>query len=225
MSSTRTRPFEPADGLAAMTTDSPVKPVEKPEQHATTPEHAVDPVVDRRRDEALGRAAALGDRGAFEILVNTHGPAMYRYARHILNDEGDAQEVVQDAFVAAWKGLPGFCGRSALRTWLFSLTAHKAIDVRRKSRAQPVDHQLLVERPADHFYDPVATMTSAELVSAVERALLQLPYRQRACWLLIEVEGMSQQEAAEALSMSPGAVRGQLSRARRNLAERMAQWR
>ncbi|MGI8578679.1 MAG: RNA polymerase sigma factor [Nocardioidaceae bacterium] len=191
------------------------------------PDHATD----HRGDDALGRAAALGDRAAFEVIVRTHGPAMYRYARHMLSDEGDVHEVVQDAFVAAWKGLPRFQGRSTLRTWLFSLTAHKAIDVRRKSRPQPVNRHELIDRydaragEANHPDNPETTATNAALVSAIEQALTALPYRQRACWLLVEVEGMSQRETAEALSMSSGAVRGQVARASRTLAERMAQWR
>lgn len=177
-------------------------------------------------DDALARAAALGDRDAFEAIVHRHGLPMYRYARRMLVDDGDAQEVVQDAFVGAWKGLDHFGGRSSLRTWLFGLTAHKAVDRRRRrARPQPIDDRMLSTRPAGPGSDPLAAATTAELAAALDRALAELPYRQRACWLLVEIEGLSQPEAAHVLSMSAGAVRGQLFRARRNLAERMARWR
>ncbi len=62
---------------------------------------------DRRTDEvndaALARAARVGDREAFETIVHRHGPSLYRYARRMLTDDGDVQEVVQDAFVGAWR--------------------------------------------------------------------------------------------------------------------------
>lgn len=175
-------------------------------------------------DAALLRSARLGDRVAFEQIITRHGPALYRYARRMLRDEGDVQEVVQDAFVAAWQGLEAFEGRSSLRTWLFGLTAHKSIDRARRKRAQPIDDRLLQPLPSGPSTDPLVHATQAEFLAALELALGELPYRQRACWLLKEVEGLSTTEVAESLSLSPGAVRGQLQRARRTLAERMLRW-
>jgi len=176
-------------------------------------------------DAALARAAALGDRRAFAVIVDRHGPSMYRYARRMLPDAGDAQEVVQDAFVSAWKGLDHYAGRSTLRTWLFSLTAHKAVDLRRKKRLLPAADESLARRPAGPQSDPAALVERSQLLAGLDQALKQLPPRQRACWLLVEVEGMTQAEVAEVLTVSPGVVRGQLSRGRRALGERMQQWR
>lgn len=176
-------------------------------------------------DAALARAARLGDRAAFEILVHRHGPAMYRYARRMLTDHGATEEVVQDAFVAAWKGMEAYRGESTLRTWLFSLTAHKAIDHHRKARAQPIDDQLLLALPADDRADPEHRLAEGELLAALEAALLELPYRQRACWILREIEGLTHAEIGHVLNLSEGAVRGQLQRGRRSVAARMARWR
>ncbi len=178
-----------------------------------------------RSDAALARAARLGDREAFEAIVHRHGPGMYRYARRMLADHGATEEVVQDAFVAAWKGLDSYRGESTLRTWLFSLTAHKAIDHRRRARAQPIDDQLLLAQPADDQTDPSTQLSQAELLAALEAALAELPYRQRACWILREIEGLTLAEIGHVLNLSDGAVRGQLHRGRRNVAERMARWR
>jgi len=178
-----------------------------------------------RSDAALARAARLGDREAFETLVHRHGPGMYRYARRMLADHGATEEVVQDAFVAAWKGMDSYRGESSLRTWLFSLTAHKAIDHRRKARAQPIDDQLLLALPAGDQADPQMQLTQAELLAALEAALAELPYRQRACWILREIEGLTPAEIGHVLNLSDGAVRGQLQRGRRNLVQRMARWR
>lgn len=179
----------------------------------------------RGRDVALARAAALGDREAFEQIVRLHGPGMLRYARRVLHDAGDAEEAVQDAFVAAWRSLDRYRGNSALRTWLFGLTSHKAVDLARRARPRPVDDELLAARPAGAGSDPWKQASATELARALDRALAELPYRQRACWLLAELEGLTHAEIAEVLGTGPDVVRGQLFRARRALEERMARWR
>lgn len=179
----------------------------------------------REDDAALARAAALGDREAFECIVRRYGPGMLRYARRVLPDPGDAEEAVQDAFVAAWRSLERYRGDAALRTWLFGLTSHKAVDLSRRRRPQPVADELVTHRPADSRSDPWEHATAGELARALDRALAELPYRQRACWLLAELEGLSHAEIAQVLRIGPDAVRGQLFRARRGLEERMARWR
>ncbi|MEV8378531.1 sigma-70 family RNA polymerase sigma factor [Kribbella sp. NPDC056861] len=175
-------------------------------------------------DDALRRAAALGDADAFAAVIERHGPAMFRYARRMLNDHGDAEEVVQDAFVAAWKALPEFRGESALRTWLFTLTARKAIDLLRKKRPTPVGDETLSALPAGGS-DPVDPAVRTELLEALDAALAELPDRQRAVWLLREIEEMSYHEIAEVLATTPTVVRGQLARARIALQEKLEDWR
>jgi RNA polymerase sigma-70 factor, ECF subfamily len=179
----------------------------------------------READLVLAHAAALGDRDAFELIVRRHGPGMLRYARRVLHDPGDAEEAVQDAFVAAWRSMDGYRGDSTLRTWLFGLTAHKAVDLSRRRRPPPVDAWLLDACVAGPVSDPCQHASTSDLARALDRALLLLPYRQRACWLLVELEGLSQAEVAQVLRIGPGAVRGQLFRGRRALEERLAQWR
>lgn len=173
----------------------------------------------------LARLASLGDREAFDEVVRRHGPGMYRYASRMLTDRGDAQEAVQDAFVAAWKGLDRFRGRSSLRTWLFGLTAHKARDIQRRRPPVPVGDERLLDQPARSQDQPEAQARRSELLRALDRALAELPVRQRACWLLVEVEAMTQAETAEILRMTPDAVRGQLARGRRALSKKMEEWR
>ncbi|MGC4942293.1 RNA polymerase sigma factor [Kribbella sp. DT2] len=172
-------------------------------------------------DDSLRRAAALGDTDAFAEILDRHGPAMFRYARRLLNDHGDAEEVVQDAFVAAWKALPDFRGDSSLRTWLFTITGRKAVDVLRKKRPTPIEDVLLADVPAANA-DPAE---GAGLLQALDAALAQLPYLQRAAWLLREVEQLSYAEIATALNTTPTVVRGQLARGRTALQERLEEWR
>jgi RNA polymerase sigma-70 factor (ECF subfamily) len=181
-------------------------------------------------DTELVRAARLGDRVAFEELLGRHGPGLYRYAIRSTRNVADAQDVVQETFVGAWRGLDGFDGRSSVRTWLFAILHRKIVDQhRRRPREEPVSE--LPEDPAASAQLSVAatpgpfdTASSAELVRALDAALRRLPYRQRACWILVEVDGLAQPEVARVLGLTPDAVRGQLYRARRALAELMREW-
>lgn len=184
------------------------------------------PVTDRadRSDASLARDAALGDRAAFETLLQRHGPALHRYALRSCSTAADAEDVVQETFVAAWRGLARWDGRASVKTWLFAIAARKVADSGRRRRAVPIDDDLL-EPMASPEAGPDERAHERELVEALERALDELPYRQRACWVLIEVEGLSQSEVATVLGMSPDAVRGTIFRARRNLTERMVRWR
>lgn len=177
-----------------------------------------------RSDAGLARDAALGDRLAFEVLLQRHGPALHRYALRSCATSQDAEDVVQETFVAAWRGLAGWDGRASVKTWLFSVAARKVADQGRRRRAVPIDDRLL-EPVASPEAGPHERVRELELVGALEQALDELPYRQRACWVLIEVEGLSQADAGTVLGMSPDAVRGTIFRARRNLSERMVRWR
>ncbi|GAA5142896.1 sigma-70 family RNA polymerase sigma factor [Nocardioides marinquilinus] len=181
---------------------------------------------DAPSDEALVRAARLGDQEAFGAIVERHGPWMYRYATRLVHgSHADAAEVTQEAFVSAWRGLDRFEGRSSLRTWLFRLVHRRAVDLARHKRATPVDDALLAHLVRPSTENPLQSLLDGELLDALQHALDELPWNQRAAWLLREVEGLSYAEIAEALSMPVGAVRGHLHRGRRTVAERMARWR
>ncbi|WP_298889644.1 RNA polymerase sigma factor [uncultured Serinicoccus sp.] len=176
-------------------------------------------------DGTLLRAARLGDQGAFRQIVDRHGPGMYRYARTLVGHEQDAGDVLQEAFVSAWKNLPTFRGESSLKTWLFRLVHRRAMDHHRTRRPVPVTEEVFADVVADVSGDPVRQAESRELLADLRRCLGELPETQRACWLLREVEGMSYQDIGDTLGLPVGSVRGQLHRARTTLAERMSRWR
>lgn len=177
-------------------------------------------------DVVLVRRVRLGDPTAFDAIITRHGPGMYRFAlRMVGGHQADAGEVVQEAFISAWKNIETFEARSSLRTWLFSLVSRRAADLQRKRRPTPIDDDVLTAiAPASHR-DPLQDVMDQELIAALQAALAELPHQQRAVWLLREVEDMSYDEIATTLTMTPDSVRGQLHRGRKNLAERMAQWR
>ena len=177
-------------------------------------------------DEArLVRRAALGDRSAFAEIFEEHAAGMFRYAVHMLDgDVGEAEDVVQTALAKAWQKLPDFERRSSLRTWLFRITANEALAHRRRRRPVPVNDALLASRPAGLGSEPHQQVVADQIWQSLAMALTELPWRQRASWLLFEMEGLSYREIARVLETSETVVRGQLHRARRTLAHRMEQW-
>lgn len=176
-------------------------------------------------EAARVRAARLGDHDAFALIVAEHGPAMHRFAVRILGNAFDAQEAVQEAFASAWRDLRLFRGDSSLRTWLFTLVSRKAADLRRRRRPIPVDDEVLVRWAGAENTGPHEHAAAAALVAALDEALAELPVRQRAAWLLREVEELSYDEIAAVLGVTVGSARGHLHRSRNALQERMNPWR
>lgn len=172
------------------------------------------------------RRAALGDRQSFAEIFRRHTPALHRYAFRMLEaDHQAAEDAVQEAMTKAWLKLDGFRGEAALRTWLFRLVANECSSHRRRRRPLAVDDGLLERLSPLGADEPATLATAVELREALDRALLELPWLQRASWLLREVEGLSYAEIAAVHAVGPAVVRGQLHRARATLAVRMAQWR
>ena len=191
----------------------------------TNPQHP-DERPDERSDAALVRAARAGDDRAFAEVVHRYGPGMHRYALRLVGgSHADAAEAVQDAFVSAWKSLETFAGASSLKTWLYRIVHRRAADLVRKRNAVPIDDQLLSHLVPDAEDNALRGVLDEELLKALQRCLDELPWHQRAVWLLRELEGMSYQEIAATLGLPEGSVRGHLHRSRRTVSERMARWR
>ncbi|MEZ0493868.1 RNA polymerase sigma factor [Kineococcus sp. TBRC 1896] len=180
-------------------------------------------------DDVLARRAALGDRDAFALIVDRHGPALLRYTGNLLRRGDQAEDCVQDTFLAAWRGLPSFRGDSSLRTWLFTLARHAAFARLRRFPAGgsrpfvPVEE--VQDRLRDLREDPERSSVENALREALELALQLLPPRQRTAWLMREVEGMSYEEVASVLGTTTTAVRGLLERSRTTLATTLEEWR
>ena len=175
-------------------------------------------------ERALLGAAADGDADAFADLVQHYGPQLHRYARASLRDPGVADEVVQDAFVAAWQHLHEYRGDASLRTWLFAILSRKICDHRRRRSLAMVDDPGLDWSDGGRT-DPFAAASANGFMADLRLALAELPDRQRECWLLREVEDMSYPEIAVVTGLSDGAARGHVMRARTALSVRLAAWR
>jgi len=184
------------------------------------------PTAAERSDEVLARRGALGDREAFGELIRRHGPALYRYGVRMLDGQHHAAEdALQEALIKAWLNLSGFRGDSSVKTWLFRLMANQCLDARRRRRPLSLEDARLAELPTDDTTAADALVQARELREALDVALAELSWRQRASWMLRELEGLDYTEIAVVLDTSVAVVRGQLHRARANLAARMEMWR
>jgi len=157
-------------------------------------------------DEAeLVRRAQLGSAAAFEQLVVTRGPSLYRYLAVRLPGEGDARDALQETLIAAWQGLPNLKTASRFWPWLCGIAAHKAADITRGR-----SHAALPEVDASASdYD----------LLVVRDAIAALPEHFRQVLLLRHLLGLSEAEVAEVLGTRIGTVKSRSARARKALKD------
>ena len=174
-------------------------------------------------DNYLVARARDGYLDAYEMLVQRHSAMAYRVALRLCGDHHDAQDIAQEALIAAWENLDRFKAESQFSTWLYQIVTRRALNkVTRGRRSDLVD--LL-----DDATDPgTETATQAErnlAVDAVTDALAALPFAQRTVVVLHHFEGLSYAEVAAVTHSSVPAVRSHLFRARRTLGKKLQEWR
>jgi RNA polymerase sigma-70 factor (ECF subfamily) len=175
-------------------------------------------------DVTLAVRAGEGDVSAFEELVVRHQGQVYRLALRMLGSATEAEDVTQDAFLAAWRGLPGLREQGAFGGWLYRLAVNRCLNVLRARRpSAELDLEALRSTRADE--QPEAAAESGAQVTALARALELLTPEQRACWILRELHGCSYGEIAQIVGATTTAVRGRIARSRAVLAEVMQPWR
>ncbi len=180
-------------------------------------------------DVALVARARAGDFSAFDALVERHERGLYALAMQLLQSRADAEDVVQESFLAAMERLEGFRGEAAFGTWVRRIARNKALNIlrrRRTWRQEPAEefHEAQLERPeliAQWRADVERSMDRAEMARVLEAGIAQLTAGQRAAFVLRDLEGLSTAEAAEALQISEGALKVRLLRARLALREHL----
>ncbi|CAM8644238.1 RpoE DNA-directed RNA polymerase specialized sigma subunit, sigma24 homolog [Acidimicrobiia bacterium] len=165
--------------------------------------------------------ARLGDRSAFDALVRITYAGTYALAFRLTGNEDDARDVVQDAYLRAFRGLRRFRGDARFTTWLYRITANCAsthLGRRRRNRHESIDDELMIAdlQPAN---DPVGRAESADLRDRVQDALRTLPPRLRSVVVLRDIYDMSHEGIASELGISVSAAKVRLHRARRKLNE------
>ena len=172
-----------------------------------------------RADElALVERCREGDLGAFEELYRTHAGRLYSVAWRMVGNPVDAEDLLQEIFLAAHRKLDSFRGESALGTWLYRLATNLCLDHLR-SKATRTSHltDALDDEPG---LADVASRSLADRALTrmdLERALAQLPAGCRAAFVLHDVEGLEHREVAEALGIAEGTSKSQVHKARLRL--------
>jgi RNA polymerase sigma-70 factor (ECF subfamily) len=189
-----------------------------------------EPAVD---DTELARRIAQHDEAALVSLMRRHNGALFRVARAILKNGADAEDVLQESYLLAYRHIADFRGEAKLSTWLTRIVVNQALGRRRGRHGSrtvvPFSNLHTDERVATESIDmddptdsPEQSSSRAEVRSLLERAIESLPVAFRTVFILREIDELSVAETAECLSITAATVRSRLFRARGLLRESLA---
>ena len=171
-------------------------------------------------DDSLLAAIAAGDAAAFSELMKRHGDRAFSLAFRITGRRGDAEDVVQDAFIQVWTRARDWqSGRAKFSTWLYRVIVNRCLDLKRKPVSANID---AVEEPIDPTADALTVMERVEQQEALAKAVAGLPERQRAAIALTYTTGLKNAAAAAVMEMSVKAFEALLVRAKRSLRAQLA---
>jgi RNA polymerase sigma-70 factor, ECF subfamily len=170
------------------------------------------------QDEAVVARVLAGETALFEVLMRRYNQRLYRIARMILRNDGEAEDVMQDAYVRAYQHLRQFAGKSSFATWLTRIAIHEALArKRRRGRMEELDalphhgdDMPILQSPGPSPEDGTARSQMRELL---EHAIERLPEAYRSVVVLREVEEMSVAETAAGLGLTEAVVKTRLHRA------------
>jgi RNA polymerase sigma factor (sigma-70 family) len=178
-------------------------------------------------DMETAHRVAAGDRATFNLLMRRNNRRLYRLARATLRNDGEAEEALQDAYLAAYRCIAGFRGESTLATWLSRLVLNECLarlrkHARRESVIPMVTDDEIEFIHADEHDLPDRVLVRAEMRELIERKLDELPEDFRVVFMLRSVEELSVEETADSLGIEPATVRTRHFRARCLLREALA---
>jgi len=171
-------------------------------------------------DEEVVTRVLAGETGMFEIIMRRHNQLLYRVARAILRNDGEAEDVMQDAYVRAYEHLGQFAAKAKFSTWLTRIAVHEALSrQRRGNRYQELEPMSEREGdPMDRFAslapDPEQQASNSEVRRLLEESVEKLPDAYRTIFILRDIEEMSTTDAAEVLEITEDNVKVRLHRAR-----------
>ena len=181
-------------------------------------------------DEVLVERARGKDEAAFEELVGRYEDKLYRLAMRFVRNETDAQEILQDAFLSAWRNLPTFEGRAQFGSWMYRVTVNAALMLLRSRNRRPevtvddieptalnnavAENGQAMRGSADWAQRADDQLQSQEMRAYIQTSVDALPDGLRTVFLLRDVEELSTEDTAEMLGLSVPAVKTRLHRAR-----------
>jgi RNA polymerase sigma-70 factor (ECF subfamily) len=171
-------------------------------------------------DPELVERVSEGDVPAYRELVRRHGAKLRNFALKLVRDPSEADDVVQDTFLALWQRAGAYRPKARVTTWLHRIAHNFAIDrLRARGRLLALDDE---EEPAPVSATQPAALESKRRAEALRLALDALPERQAAALLLVHFHELSGAEACEVMGIGPEALESLLARARRTLRARLA---
>ncbi|HEX7644639.1 MAG TPA: RNA polymerase sigma factor RpoE [Burkholderiaceae bacterium] len=186
--------------------------------------------TEREIDQLLVERVQRGDKKAFELLVIKYQRKLMRLVSRLVRDQAEAEDVVQEAFIKAYRALPQFRGESAFYTWLYRIGINTAKNyLVTQGRRAPTSTETNAEE-AETFDDaeqlrdintPESMLATKQIASTVNVAMESLPEELRVAISLREIEGLSYDEIAEAMGCPIGTVRSRIFRAREAIAEKL----
>lgn len=185
-----------------------------------------------KRTEAFSlEALRSGDRSEFSRLVEAYSGRLYRLGLKMLDNPQDAEDILQETFLKAFRGIKNFDGRSSLSTWLYRIAVNEALMLLRRKQPETIS----IDEPEENHQEnseplqivdwcclPEEQIMTEEVRSRLNAAIRNLPPRLRAVFLLREIEDLSTEETAQALNLTETAVKTRLSRARMRLREELS---
>ncbi len=185
---------------------------------------------DREIDQVLVERAQSGDKRAFGLLVEKYQRKLGRLLSRMIRDQAEVEDVVQEAFIKAYRALPNFRNESAFYTWLYRIGINTAknylVAMGRRPRAVP---EIEVE-DAENFEDgdelrtidtPETELMSKQVAQTVNETVASLPEELRTAITLREIDGLSYEEIATLMNCPIGTVRSRIFRARETIAEKL----
>jgi RNA polymerase sigma-70 factor (ECF subfamily) len=193
--------------------------------------------IQREQEQALVQHCRRGDREAFARLMRLYQRQIFNYTYRMLGNAEEAEDLTQDIFVAAFRGIRGFRGEAKFSTWLFRIALNQTRNrikylsrrnffARQAKRAEP-GNNFTAEYPeaiADSGPSPEQFTMTKDLVSKVQECLNQLGHQARQIIVLRDVQGFSYEELSQMLSLNLGTVKSRLHRARAALQECLAEY-
>jgi RNA polymerase sigma-70 factor (ECF subfamily) len=184
-------------------------------------------------DATLAQRVLTGESAAFELLMRRYNRRLYRVARSMLRNDAEAEDALQDAYLAAYQSLANFRGEASLATWLSRVVVNQCLGrMRRQARRDNIvpmvslggpDEQEHAAMASDETHRPDRALLRAELRAVLERKLDELPETFRTVFVLRCVEELSVEETARCLDIPEATVRTRHFRARSMLRESLAQ--
>ncbi len=180
-------------------------------------------------DQALVERVQRGDKTAFDVLVRKYQHKIVKLVTRYVHDATEALDVSQEAFIKAYRAIHGFRGDSAFYTWLYRIAINTAKNHLVAEGRRPLEHGMDLQDPEQYDMQarlrdvdtPERLLLTDEIQRTVEQAIEDLPEDLRTAIVLREIEGMSYEQIAEAMSCPVGTVRSRIFRAREAIDEKL----